>query len=39
MGFFMLYLSSKINNLADDKKFITAGDDNIVIFADLLPKN
>lgn len=33
MGFFMLYLSSKINDLADDKKFITADDDNIVIFA------
>tara|TARA_Y100000031_G_scaffold85648_1_gene94298 strand:+ start:562 stop:996 length:435 start_codon:yes stop_codon:yes gene_type:complete len=33
MGFFMLYLNSKINNPADDKKFITAGDDNIVIFA------
>lgn len=33
MGFLMLYLSSKIDDLAKDKEFITAGDDNICIFA------
>ncbi len=32
MGSLMLYLSSKIDDLAKDKEFITAGDDNICIF-------
>ena len=33
MGILMLYLSSRIDDLAKDKKFITAGDENICIFA------
>lgn len=33
MGFFMFYLYSKINDLDKGKKFITADDDNVCIFA------
>ena len=33
MGFLMLYLNSKIDDRAKDKEFITAGDENICIFA------